>query len=135
MPVITWNDKYSVGIREMDNQHKKLADIINELNDAMSLGKGKDVLGRVLSSLVDYTKTHFSAEERLMKTHGYPEYSQQKSEHDDLTKKVFDIQQKYLDGKTMISLEVMNFLKNWLINHIQGSDMKYASFLNNKGVV
>lgn len=135
MPIITWNDKYSVGIREMDNQHKKLADIINELNDAMSMGKGKEVLGKVLSNLIDYTKIHFSAEERLMKTHGYPEYSQQKSEHDDLSKKALDIQQQYQSGKTMMSLEVMNFLKNWLVNHIQGTDKKYTAFLNSKGVV
>ncbi len=135
MPLITWNDKISVNIAEFDNQHKKLIVIINELNDAMCQGKGKEMMEKILANLIDYTKTHFGAEERLMKTHGYTEYAQHKKEHDDLAGKVLDMQQKYREGKVTISLEVMNFLKNWLTTHIQGTDKKYTQFFKGKGVL
>lgn len=67
-----WKDSYSVKVAALDNQHKKLFDLVNELHVAMSQGHGKDVAGDVLRRLIDYTVHHFSAEETLMQKHNFP---------------------------------------------------------------
>jgi len=134
MSLFAWSDKYSLHIGQIDEQHKKLVGMLNELFDAMKAGKGNDVLDNVLSQLIAYTKSHFATEERLMKAHGYPGYQEHKAEHDDLTKQVLDFQQRFQARSTGLSMELMSFLKNWLINHIQGSDKSYAPFLQGKGV-
>lgn len=134
MSAFEWSDKYSVNIAEIDRQHKKLIGLVGTLRAAMREGKGKQALSTVLKDLVDYTKTHFGAEERLMRDHGYPEYADHKDKHDKMTQKVLEVQKQYHEGKLTISLEVMTFLENWVDKHILGTDMKYAPFLNSKGV-
>jgi hemerythrin len=134
MALFAWSEKYSVNIREIDAQHKKLIGMVGQLNDAMRQGKGKQALGEVLRNLIEYTRTHFAAEERLMKTHGYPEYESHKTKHESMTRKVADIYREYQDGKATITLEVMNFLESWLDKHIMGTDMQYGPFLNGKGL-
>jgi len=130
---LAWTDAFSVNVKEMDVQHKKLFDLINELHEAMRGGKGKEAVGEVLMRLVQYAKTHLSDEEKLMQKHGYPGFSGQKIAHDNLRKRVADSVAKYETGK-VTTVEIMNFLKDWLIRHIQGSDKKYGPFLNSKGV-
>jgi hemerythrin-like metal-binding protein len=134
MDLIVWNEDLSVNIQEINEQHKKLISMINELNTAMGAGKGKDVMGSVLARLVDYTKSHFAVEETLMQKHQYPGYISHKAEHDKLTKQVIDIMDKFKEGKAIVTVEIMNFLKNWLTSHIQTIDKRYSSHLNAKGV-
>lgn len=134
MALLTWTDDYSVKIKRIDDQHKNLVKLINDLHEGMRSGKGKEALGTVLSELVEYTKTHFAAEEKMMQDHGYAGYLKQKIEHDALTKKVVEINANYQSGKTTLSIDVMSFLKDWLIKHIQGSDKLYSGYLNGKGV-
>jgi len=134
MSLINWSDSFSVNVKAMDDQHRKLVQLINELNDAMKLGKSKDIMENILKGLVDYTLTHFSSEEDLMKTNNYPGFSNQKKEHEALVKQVADYQNKYHSGQMVLGVEVMNFLKDWLINHISGSDKKYGPFLNQRGI-
>jgi hemerythrin len=135
MALLTWNDSYSVKVKQFDDQHKKLIDMVNELHDAMKVGKGKEVLEKILSGLIQYTVTHFANEERLMKLHNYPNYEQHKKEHNLLTLQVSDVQKQYREGNAVITMAVMTFLKEWLQTHIQGTDKSYAPFLNGKGVV
>ena len=119
----------------LDEDHKKLVGMVNELYDAMQAGQGRDSLGRILNGLVQYTKFHFAREEKFFAQTGYPAAAPHKQEHDALTRQVLDVQQKYAAGATAtLSLDVMQFLKNWLINHIQGSDQKYRPHLNAKGI-
>lgn len=135
MPLMEWNQRLSVGITQFDQEHQKLVSMINELFDAVQAGRGKEALGSILDGLIEYTKTHFANEEHFMQKHGYPNLEAHKREHDALTKQVVDIQRKYHSGATaMLSMEVMTFLKNWLIKHIQGTDRQYAPFLQGKGV-
>ena len=135
MPLMEWNASLSTGITVFDNDHKKLVALVNELYDAVSAGKGKDAMGKILDALIDYTKTHFAREEQYFAQHGYPDIAAHKKEHAGLTAQVLDVQKKYKAGSTStLSLEVLNFLKNWLIKHIQGTDKKYGPFLNAKGV-
>ncbi len=135
MALFTWNESYSVKVKQFDDQHKKLIDMVNELHDAMKVGKGKDVLEKILAGLIQYTATHFGNEERLMKLHNYPNYEQHKKEHNLLVLQVNDVQKQYREGNAVITMAVMTFLKEWLQTHIQGTDKNYAPYLNSKGVV
>ncbi len=135
MAFIDWTDQLSVHIRRIDDQHKKLISIVNTLFDAMSQGKAKEVMGKVLNELIQYTRTHFQTEERLMQQYGYPDLAAHKKEHDELTRTVLDLQDKYNKGAIMLSVETSNFLKAWLTQHIMGTDKKYGPFLNEKGVL
>lgn len=135
MALLTWSTRYSVQVKKLDDQHKKLIDILNNLHDAMKVGKGKDVLGEVLDGLIAYTGDHFSEEERLMKTNAFPGYEEHKKEHNLLVLQARDIQSQFRSGNCVLTQEVMSFLKNWLENHILGSDKVYGPFLNQKGIV
>jgi hemerythrin len=129
-----WSDTYSVKIGIIDMQHKNLVNILNELHQAMVSGQGKQYLGKVLSDLIKYTQVHFKTEESFMQSHQYPEYTYHQSEHDHLTRTVLDFQGKFQRNEVGLTIELMEFLKDWLVKHILGSDKKYGPFLNAHGV-
>ena len=133
-PLIKWSDRFSTGVTEMDNQHKVLIDFVNKLDSAMKTGKGKQVVGDILDGLIAYTGNHFKAEEELLTTHGYGDYPQQKAEHEKLVGQALEIQKDFHGGKPVNTIELMDFLKDWLTNHIQKMDKQYGPFLNSKGV-
>lgn len=135
MPLMTWTEKMSVGVKVLDDDHKKLVALINDLHDGLKAGHGKETLGKILDGLVSYTKFHFEREEQFFAKTGYPNSHAHKKEHDDLTRQVLSVQAKYKGGAvTTLSMEVMDFLKTWLTAHIQGSDQKYSAHLNAHGV-
>jgi hemerythrin len=134
MALLTWSAKYSVQVKKFDDQHKKLIDIVNNLHDAMKVGKGKDTLGEVLEALITYTGNHFSEEEKAMKAGGFPGYEEHKKEHNLLVLQVKDIQSQFRSGKAVLTQEVMSFLKKWLEDHILGSDRNYGPFFNQQGI-
>ncbi|MCL4538924.1 MAG: bacteriohemerythrin [Bacteroidetes bacterium] len=134
MPLIEWNEKLSVNIRAIDDQHKKWINILNELHGAMKAGKGRDAVGNVLDELVEYTKVHFASEEKLMKSNGYPLFAGHKKLHEDMVKEVEILRSRYSSGAAGLTIEVMQFLKNWLSEHIIGTDKNYGPYLNGKGV-
>ncbi len=134
MAFINWNDSYSVGVLKIDNQHKRLVQIINELSDSMAQGKGKDVLGKVLNELVNYVNTHFKSEEELMVKYGYEDYEMHRYEHEKLTDEVKRFYEDFNAGRAVLSVQIMNFLRNWLMDHIVVKDKKFGQFLISKGV-
>lgn len=134
MAMFEWKDEYSVNIREIDEQHKQLVAMINELHEAMMQQRGQDVLGGLLNNLVSYCNNHFATEERLMEAHGYPDYAPHKTKHKKMTAKVLELNNDLKSGKRNITIEVSQFLKDWLDKHILGTDKKYAAYLNSKGV-
>lgn len=135
MALFEWNDSYSVKVGLFDGHHKKLVGMINELHQAMMSRQASAVIEKILDSLVDYTKYHFTEEEKLMKQHGYPGYEQQKKEHENLVSRVVEIQDKLKKGSMSVTLETMAFLKSWLSDHILVSDKKYSQFFADRGVV
>jgi hemerythrin len=134
MAFFEWKDDYSVGIAKIDNQHKALVDFLNELYEAMKANKGKETLDIVLKNLVEYTKTHFTTEESLMKLYKYPDYDVHKQKHDKMTGHVLEFKQKFDSGQISNPIQITNFLKDWLSKHIMGTDKAYGPFLNSKGV-
>lgn len=134
MALIEWNDSFSVGVVEIDGQHQKLVTMINDLNDAMRQRKGKDVLGNIVNGLVSYAGTHFRTEEKYFDQFGYPEANSHKQEHADFVNKVAEFKDGFDREKLGLSIEVMQFLSNWLQNHIKRIDKKYSLFFNEKGL-
>jgi len=135
MPLMTWTERLSVGVKVLDEDHKRLVALVNELYDAMQAGHGRDTLGRILDGLVRYTKEHFAREEKFFAQSHYPAADSHRQQHEALTRQVMDVQRKYAAGSaSTLSLDVLQFLKNWLINHIQGSDQKYRVHLNANGI-
>ncbi len=135
MAMFEWNPNFSVQIGSFDLQHKQLFETAEELYQAMSTGRGKDVIGGVLDKLLKYTQVHFAAEERAMNRFLYPEFEEHKHEHELLLQQVNDFRDRFVAGNTMLSLEVMKFLKDWLTHHINNTDKRYGPFLIKQGAV
>jgi len=135
MALLNWQSDYSVNIKEIDLQHMKLIELINQLHNAMKAGKGKEVMGKILEELVNYTTYHFNNEEKLFEKYGYPEVHVHKRQHSDLVKQVTNYKNDFDSGKSVLTMNLMNFLKDWLTKHILDTDKQYTSFLNSKGVL
>ncbi|MBF0516905.1 MAG: hemerythrin family protein [Nitrospirae bacterium] len=134
MPLITWNESLSVHIREFDNHHKKLVTLLNGLFDDVTAKKDDALVEVVIGELIDYTKYHFAAEEKLMTKYSFPLAALHQQQHKELIAKVVDLQQQLKEGRARVDLALLNFLKEWLTKHIMGTDKKYSVFLKNKGV-
>ena len=129
MDIIQWSDEYSVNNFLLDAQHKKLISIINRLHTSMEEGKSKAVLEMTLDDLITYTRDHFNTEERMMMNANYPGLKEHKLLHEKLTQKVVGFQKKFREGESSISTDLMTFLRDWLVNHIEGTDKKYKNKL------
>ena len=134
MALIDWKEPYSVNIKKLDDQHKTLVQMINTLHDAMREGKGSATLGQILDKLINYAAEHFRSEESLFTIHQYPDLLKHKREHEEFVKNVVAFKHDFESGRIALTLKVMNFLKEWLIKHILGSDKEYTHYLNAKGV-
>ena len=125
-----WKNDYSVKIQSIDAQHKVLFGLAGELNAAMTKGQGQTVLTSVLDRLVSYTVAHFADEETLMAKHRFPGLAEHRIEHEKLKKQVGKIREDLIQGRGVLTIDVMDFLQDWLTKHIQHSDMRYAEFIN-----
>ena len=134
MSLMTWDNRYSVKVRERDNHHKKIINAINELHNAMTDGKGKEVLEKTLGNLTSYASYHFSSEEKEMEKHKYPDYEVHRGKHQAMTAKAHSFIEDYKQGKVSLSHEVSDFLSDWLNKHIVGTDQQYSNFMNGVGV-
>ena len=121
-----WKDAYSVRIPRVDTQHKGLIGLINDLHAAMLEGRGKEELSRILDELIDYTEQHFAFEESMFRQLGYSRLVEHQRLHKNLASQVYDLRDKLRAGKITVTIEVMQFLKSWLADHILSADMAYA---------
>lgn len=132
---IEWSDKISVGIQELDEQHKQLVLLINRLYDAMVLGEDKlTVAKEVLRELEKYTVIHFAVEECLFRIFDYPDYAAHCELHKELCNQVSEINRKVQSGERLITPELLFFLRKWITSHIMQEDKKYGPFLLKKGM-
>ena len=127
MPLMVWSDRISVGVESIDADHKKMVDLINELFDAILAGNGRKKLNGLLDRLVDYTQRHFAHEEEIFARTGYPDAAAHKREHEEMAAWIQTARRRYDNSSAAApSLEVMNYLKDWLFDHILDSDQKFA---------
>ncbi|MBB5020816.1 methyl-accepting chemotaxis protein [Desulfurispira natronophila] len=126
-PFIPWSEKLSIGIQHFDDQHKELANIVNHLADAVKKGQGKSVLGPTFDTLLEYTTKHFGDEEVYMERHGYSGLQQHKEVHAKLVKQALELKKKFDEGDLLVAADTLEFLKNWLLVHIEKEDKAYAA--------
>ncbi len=131
---MTWSDSFSVGVKAMDEQHKGLVKALNDLHAAMVAGQAKAVAGDLLKTLLKYTREHFAAEEALMRRAQYPDLAGHCAKHKDLAGQVEKFAGRYERGEIALNVDLLMFLRDWLLTHIQKTDRDYGPWLNAKGV-
>ncbi len=135
MSLLTWdNSRYSVGVKSIDDEHHQLFGLINDLHDAMLKGQAQSLMGSLLHKLADYTQTHFAAEEKMMTATRYPGLVEHQMKHHELIKQVKEFSARFEKGEVALNLDLMNFLRDWLTNHIQKVDHECGPWLNQHGM-
>ena len=135
MALIEWTAELSVGIDSIDEQHKKLVNMINALNDAMLTNSSNELLGKIFTGLAAYTQKHFAYEENMFAEYGYTDSIEHKRQHGELIAQVVELKERFIENpQGTMSVDLMLFLKRWLTNHIMRTDKEYAEFLISKGV-
>jgi len=134
MAFMNWNESLSVRIDSIDDQHKKLIDLINDFYDNIQRRSNSENISELIRGMKSYTQLHFATEERYMQRLDYPNYAIHKSEHDNFMDKVTALEEKFNSGKIIISFEITGFLKDWVRNHIQVVDKQYSDFLIKNGI-
>lgn len=132
MALLEWTDKMSVGIDTIDADHRKLLDLVNELHAVVRKKESPTNIGRVLRDLISYTDYHFQAEEQLLRLLRFPDFEHHKAVHDQLRKKVAELEARYRDCPEKGGVKMFDFLSDWLMRHILGEDMKYKPLLLEK---
>ncbi len=127
MALIDWTDDFETGINSVDDQHRKLVEIVNKFDDAAKKGKGSRIMNEILTDLIAYTGEHFVSEEKLLADAGYPKLKQHHAQHQQLLRKVERLQFEFDQQGKRITVEVRDFLKHWLTNHILKEDKAYVS--------
>ena len=134
MNKIVWSDNYSVGVPELDEQHKKIVEVINELNTNTDLTSQSDKLHNILGRIIIYAQNHLDYEESLLKKHAYPHYEDHLSKHQEYKKKVSDFAVELLEYREEMPTKFLNYLNHWWVDHILKEDMKYKSFFEEKSI-
>jgi len=126
MAYLDWQESFSVNVKELDDQHKLLVQMINVLHQALQESRGPEVQRVIISSMVDYARAHFEAEERHMARLHYPGLQAHRREHDRFTDKALELKTRVESDGFVLTLEVSNFLRDWLQRHILSADAHYA---------
>ena len=121
VPSLSWNDAFSVGNSDLDQDHKHLFKLFNDLSQAMKEGKTKQAITPILDALIDYTAVHFKREEEIMATGNFPDLASHKKLH-----------QFRSSNANTLAIETLEFVKKWLIDHIQKSDRAYAPYVRGR---
>jgi hemerythrin len=129
-----WKPAYSVQIHSIDNEHRNLFAIGRELHAAISAGHGTKSISGILDRLLQYTAVHFAHEERLLELHAYPGLAAHRIEHQALTERVVEFRRAFDEGRAAMSVQVLQFLRDWFDHHIKGSDHHYAPYLRERAV-
>lgn len=128
MPYIEWSSTFELGMDEFDGHHKFLVELLNMTYDGLICEAPRDELGGVLDELIGYAGYHFAAEEHWMEMHNYPDAYRHREEHKTFSAKIGEFQKDFYEGKADLSFEVLQFLNDWLFEHIVKSDAGYGRF-------
>ena len=134
MDFIEWNEKYSVKVSLIDEQHKHLFRIVNNFYEKFKNKSPEDEVANIISELQGYARMHFATEELYLKRYGLGQYDSHKIEHDSFMKEVDSMADKYKQGKIVLTIDIMKFVRNWITNHVLGTDMKYSAIFANNGI-
>jgi len=126
-----WRPDFNLGIEKIDNQHKKIVELINALNAAFMEDQANERLGGIFSELIDYADYHFKDEEALFSVHNFPFTKEHKRMHEGFIRKVNDLKNKFEDGQP-VTFRLISFMKQWLTDHILDADREFAALVRSK---
>ncbi|TVQ21561.1 MAG: hypothetical protein EA383_16825 [Spirochaetaceae bacterium] len=132
--MVRWSEDYAVSVRVFDDHHQKLFQLVDKLYQGLQAGTTREDLMALFDELIDYTGYHFAAEEKAFEHFDYPGCDVQKKQHADLVRRVIGLRSDMENGKSMVAVEVMETLRDWLVNHIKGCDKKYAAFFADRDI-
>lgn len=134
MKYAEWTKNLETKIDFVDRDHAHLFDLVNQLYEAMTSGKGKDVTAGILKELVDYSNSHFLKEEAMLEKRGFPGLSSHKVLHAKFVEKVNEVKVRHEQGALLLNVELLKFLKTWLNDHIAIEDKTYVVYLDSQHV-
>jgi hemerythrin-like metal-binding protein len=130
MPLIVWTNQMNVGVKLLNNDHKKLVLLINSLHDGLVTGQAKSELESIFERLLHFTRIHHANEEKFLADAGYLGSPLHQHEHEVLIAQLIDLQNSFRDATQLgVEMEILNRLRHWLFKHIQGSDQQYVAHL------
>ena len=127
--MIEWDDQYNVNIKVIDEQHKKIFDIINKYFEAVQRKDNDAGIKYLLSELTQYVLTHFKTEEEYLVKFNYKDVDAHKLEHMEFISKIKDVNNRVLNNEKIYTMDIGNYILNWIKNHIAVTDKKYSGFL------
>ncbi|MCC7249856.1 MAG: hemerythrin family protein [Lysobacter sp.] len=133
MAFFEWSPRLSVGLDSVDRQHRLLIGYINELSDAVDIGRSSLSLQKLLERLRNYTKVHFAYEEAMFKVYGYEEASDHAAAHHAFVRMIEECEARQAKGDANVAADLLQYLKTWLAEHILVEDMAYATVLSGRG--
>jgi len=131
---ITFKEEHSVGVKEIDDQHKQFIAILNELADAIDNNKTKETLAHIFDELGSYAEFHFATEEKYFDMFSYDGAEEHKAKHQELKEKIADLKSKMADNQVSLSFELIDFMEDWLIDHLANMDQKYVQCFKEHGL-
>lgn len=134
MPRFNWDPSYSVNVKQFDEDHQEMFRALSVLYDGMMTRRGQQVLQRALDDLLQCTEEHFASEEAVMRSAGYPQLQAQIEQHRRFLQSIKDVSAKYKADGMGMTIEIVDFLTDWLKKHIVGMDKQYSQLLNAKGI-
>ena len=134
MERIAWSDQFSVGVRALDDQHKKILSIINKLIENSHEAVDSELISNSLGEMGEYATQHFRLEEQMMEENGYPGLEQQKAQHEAFKTKLVELCCATLQYKGEVPEILLKYLCDWWYHHILHEDMEYRSFFSEKGI-
>ncbi|HAR63851.1 MAG: hemerythrin [Candidatus Margulisiibacteriota bacterium] len=135
MDFIVWNDTYSLNVANINEQHKELFELINNFYRGVDKSINKKTLSKVLAEFLNYTKYHFSTEETFLHKHDYPYYEEHKLVHDKFIMEIVDFQKAFNNDDIQPTIELLKFIKNWLISHIFIMDKQYSTYFQENDMI
>lgn len=131
---LVWEDKYSVGVKLIDDQHKKMFAVINELVEIIASTPTKEQVSHIIESLVQYKKFHFITEEKYFKEFNYEEAEEHIAKHHEFSERLETIQKKFGDDTLGLAFALVDFLEDWLIEHLLVVDHRYVKCFSEHGL-
>jgi hemerythrin len=134
LTLLTWNHTCNVGVRAMDDQHGILMDTMNDLRLTLVRGSDREQVSELLDRLLEFTRMHFSSEEQLLEQTGFSGLAEHRAEHQFFLSKVQDSMHRAQHSENLQMRPLLCFLRDWYIEHFEGLDQEYGSWLNEHGI-
>lgn len=134
MEKINLDDSFSVGVKQLDEQHRQIIRMINKLIDTNNVSVDSELISETLTEMMQYASDHFKTEEHLLTEYKYPDYKSHKDHHIEFRKNTANFSMDTLKYKRTVPVEILTYLKEWWVDHILKIDMKYKAFFIERGI-